>query len=438
MALLKIISTADSEFPRVWGQLHELLSLEKTLLGDRGKLEKVRGILEKVRNDGDQAVSELTAAFDKVTLKPEEFRISRQELKRAHERMDERLLRAVRESIGNVRRYQKAVRVKVPVDWTERGGRLGVRYHPLRRVGVCVPGASAPLVSTVIMTVVPAQAAGVKEIAVVSAPRHNGSIHPDILGVCQELGVEEVYRVSGAQAVAALAYGTTQIPRVDKIVGPSSDWAQLAKKELFGIVDIDSFAGPSDVLILADESARADWVAADLLSQAEHAPGSAVLITDSPKLGGEVVQEVEKQLSALSRCEQTRGCVQRSCLAVVTRDLAEAVKLANEFAPEHLQVQCKDSDAIAEEITNAGAIFVGPYTPVAVGDYYAGPSHTLPTGGTARLFGPLNVNDFLKASSVVCYTPEALARAAEAIDTIAGAEGLDAHARSVRIRTAIE
>lgn len=434
MSSLVMIKTTDPTFARQWQSLRDKLSLAGALLDDRKRLDQVRAILEQVRTGGDSAIAELTSKFDGVELTPADFRISADVLRQAHEQMAPELLAALRQSIANVQAYQQAIAVKGPADWTENGARLGLRYRPMKRVGVCVPGASAPLVSTVIMTVVPAQVAGVKEIAVISSPSYEGSIHPAVLGVCFELGVSEVYRVSGAQAVAALAFGTASIPKVDKVVGPSSWWGQLAKKELYGLIDIDSFAGPSEVLILADETARADWVAADMLSQAEHDPGSAILVTSSETLATVVVDEIEKQLALLSRADGTRRCIEDFSLAVVTKDINEAIDIANDFAAEHLQVLCEDSDAVAERIENAGAIFIGHHTPVAVGDYFAGPSHTLPTGGSARFFGALCVNDFIKQSSIINYNAEALARANPAISKIADVEGLDAHKRSVQIR----
>jgi len=434
MSKLKIIATKNADFADVWRSLKRQLSLEGALVDDKQRLEQVRGIVEKVRLGGDAAVAELTAAYDKVELAPSEFRIPDEQLKQAHDRLDNGLLEALRQSIANVRDYQSKIMAKMPADWTTGGVRLGLRYRPVRRVGVCVPGASAPLVSTVIMTVVPAQVAGVKEIAIISSPNCNGSIDPAILALCYELKVTDVYRVSGAQAVAALAFGTKHIKKVDKIVGPGNWWGQLAKKEVYGLVDIDSFAGPSEVLIIADRTADAKWVAADMLSQAEHAPGSAVLVTDSQKLAEAVAAQVDEQLAKLDRAGETAKCIEEFCLAVVAADIDEMVDLANDFAAEHLQVQCRDSDAVADRIVNAGAIFIGHYTPVAAGDYYAGPSHTLPTGGSARFFSALNVNDFLKQSSIISYDEQGLKDAADGIMTIAKAEGLDAHGKSVRIR----
>ncbi|MCF7957592.1 MAG: histidinol dehydrogenase [Phycisphaerae bacterium] len=435
MSVLKIVKANQADFGPIYQGLKNKLSLEGVLLDDKSRLAKVRQIVEKVRQGGDTAVAELTAAYDGVALSPEEFRIPPEALKAAHRGLEKDLLRAVREAVVNIVHYQRKILNLTPEDWDYEGVRLGLRYRPLQRVGVCVPGASAPLVSTVLMTVLPAKVAGVKEVAVISAPSHHGTINPDILGVCYELGVSEVYRVSGAQAVAALAFGTDHIPKVDKIVGPSNWWGQLAKKEVYGLVDIDSFAGPSEVLIIADETANPAWVAADMLSQAEHAPGSAVLVSDSESFVENVARQLEIQLKQLGRADATRECIKDFSLAIITADIAEAIELANDFAVEHLQVQCKDSDKVAEQVVNAGAIFIGHHTPVATGDYFAGPSHTLPTGGSAKFFSALNSNDFLKQSSIIHYNEQALKDAAGSIMTIASAEGLGAHGRSVSIRT---
>jgi len=285
------------------------------------------------------------------------------------------------------------------------------------------------------MTAVPAQVAGVKEIAVVSPPRHKGSIHPVILAVCHELGIGEVYRIGGAQAVAALAYGTQTIRKVDKIVGPGNQWVQTAKLELFGRVGIDSVAGPSEVLIIANENANPAWVAADMLSQAEHAPGSAVLFTDSQKLAQNVLAELKKEVNQINRAKETVECLKNLGGIFVFKNMQDIISSANDFAPEHLEIQCgQQSRKIADRIDNAGAIFIGDYSPVAVGDYWAGPSHTLPTGGSARFFSPLSANDFIKSTSIIEYDRKKLAESAQDIIRLAETEGLDAHAKSIKIR----
>jgi len=285
------------------------------------------------------------------------------------------------------------------------------------------------------MTAVPAQVAGVEEMAVVSPPRYNGTIHPVILGVCHELGITEVYRIGGAQAVAALACEKGTIPKVDKIVGPGNKWVQTAKLIVFGYVDVDSVAGPSEVLIIANSQANPAWVAADMLSQAEHDPGRAFLFTDSQELAEKVLDELKKQVERLVRARQTTRYLKEFSAIVVFEDMRDVVEQANEFAAEHLQIQCGEkSREIADKIENAGAIFIGDYTPVAVGDYWAGPSHTLPTGQTAKFFSALTSNDFVKSTSIIEYNKQQLAQSAEDIIRLAETEGLDAHARSVRIR----
>jgi histidinol dehydrogenase len=386
-------------------------------------------ILHEVRIRKDQALCEYTQRFDGVALSAGQFRIGRDELDKAHGQVPAELLDSLRGAIRNVRRYQSEIFV------ADKVRHPGVRYTPIDRVGVCVPGASAPLPSTVIMTVVPAQVAGVREVVVVSPPRYQGSIHPVILAVCRELEVDEVYRIGGAHAVAAMAYGTETIRPVHKIVGPGNRWVQMAKRRVFGQVDVDSIAGPSEVLIIANGRANPAWVAADMLSQAEHAPGSAVVFTDSPDLAQAVVAALKDQVGRLDRADQTRACLEQFSAIVAFASLDEAVDAANDFASEHLEIQCgQASAAISQRIRNAGAIFVGPYTPVAVGDYWAGPSHTLPTGQTAKFFSPLSSNDFVKSSSVIEYDRAMLAQAAGDIVRLARTEGLDAHARSVEIR----
>jgi histidinol dehydrogenase len=402
---------------------------------DDPRKEQVRQILWQVNQRKDQAVAEYTEKFDKVRLTPEQFAITTKDSEKAHQEIDRRLLASLRQAIDNVRSYQAKIFIAPASSCRKTGAGAGIRYTPIKRIGICVPGGSAPLPSTVIMTAVPAQVAGVKEIAVVSPPRHKGSIHPVILAVCHELGIGEVYRIGGAQAVAALAYGTQTIRKVDKIVGPGSQWVQTAKLEVYGHVGIDSVAGPSEVLIIANEKANPAWVAADMLSQAEHAPGSAVVFTDSQEFAAKVLDELKSQVSQLHRTKETIECLKKFGGIAVFNNMDDAIKHANYFAPEHLEIQCgNESKKIADKVENAGAIFIGDYSPVAVGDYWAGPSHTLPTGGSARFFSALSANDFIKSTSIIEYDRETLAKSAEDIIRLAEAEGLDAHARSVRIR----
>ena len=390
--------------------------------------QKVIKILGKVAKNGDKAIIEFTNKFDKVKLAPNQFMVSEEELKKAHDNIDKELLGSLRCAIDNVRKYQEEIFVSKTIPGK-------VKYTPIERVGICVPGASAPLPSTVIMTAVPAQVAGVKEIVVVSPPRYKGSIHPTILAVCHELGITEVYRIGGAHAVAGLAYGTENIKAVNKIVGPGNQWVQTAKHLVSAEVGIDSIAGPSEVLIIADDSANPAWIAADMLSQAEHAPGSAFVFTVSQKLAENILAEIEKQAAQLDRSEETAKCLRDLSAIVVFGDMDDLIERANEFASEHLEIQCGDkSKAIADKINNAGAIFIGDHSPVAVGDYWAGPSHTLPTGRGARFASALSANDFVKATSIIEYSKDQLVESADDIIRLARQEGLDAHAKSIQIR----
>ncbi|MBL6726001.1 MAG: histidinol dehydrogenase, partial [Rubripirellula sp.] len=314
------------------------------------------------------------------------------------------------------------------------GVELLQRYVPIRRVGVCVPGGAAAYPSTVLMTVVPAQVAGVEEIAVVAPPTPFGAYNDDMLATCFELGVQEVYRVGGAQAVAALAFGTEDITPVDKIVGPGNLFVALAKKHVFGTVDIDSFAGPSEVIVIADQSARADFVAADLLAQAEHSPGSAILITWCEQLIDQVQIQLAKQLKELARNELTQDSLEDFGALILVKDAQQACDLTDQFAPEHLHIQTENPQELMLRIRNSGAAFLGNHTPVALGDYAAGPSHVLPTGGTCSWAAGLSSNSFLRSGSVTAFDANALAQISDDVVRIAGKEGLTAHARSVSIR----
>ena len=424
-----LISYKQPDFDKGLEKLR-VLTLQATWFRDDSNRDKVKEIVEDVSKRGDEAVAEYTEKFDGIKLTPEEFRVSKGDLEEAHQGVDNDLLASIRQSIQNVRKYQQEIYIgnkKHP----------GIKYTPIERVGICVPGAAAPLPSTVIMTAVPAQVAGVKQILTVSPPRYKGSIHPTILAVCYELGINEVYRIGGAQAVAALAFGDKKSGRikVDKIVGPGNAWVQMAKREVFGAVDIDSIAGPSEVLIIANDKAKPSWIAADMLSQAEHDPGSAMLYTNSQNLAEGVLAELKSQVKNLQRVESTiRGIIELSKI-VVFENMNDVIVAANAFAAEHLEIQCgEESREIEKEIKNAGAIFIGDYSPVAVGDYWAGPSHTLPTGMTAKFFSALSANDFVKSTSIIEYDQKKLAESAEDIIRLAEVEGLDAHAKSIRIR----
>lgn len=394
---------------------------------------KVEAILSDVVESGDEAIIKYTEKFDGVKLTPEQFRVDQNDLKKAHEQIAPELLSSIRKSIEKVKKHQKEIFIG---NDKKCSGGTGIKYTPIKRVGVCVPGASAPLPSTVIMCAVPAQVAGVKEIVVVSPPRYNNDIHSVTLAVCYELGITEVYRIGGAQAVAALNFGTETIKRVDKIVGPGNQWVQTAKQLVYGDVAIDSIAGPSEVLIIANDKANPAWVAADMLSQVEHDPGCAFLFTDSQKIADEVLTELKKQIKQLNQSKEALACLKKFGGIAVFEDMDDLIERANEFAAEHLEIQCgEDSRKTAEKIENAGAIFIGDYSPVAVGDYWAGPSHTLPTGISAKFFSALSANDFIKSTSIIEYDKKKLAESADDIIRLAEAEGLDAHARSIEIRT---
>jgi len=431
------MSKLDSIFYR-WNQSDfqekmQLLSNEHSMSGflktHQDVALRVREIVAGVSDRGDEALADYTAKFDGVELTPQEFRVSQSKMEKAHSELSPELLSSLRKSISNVKKYQSEIFIGA------NNKSAGIRYRPLKRVGLCIPGASAPLPSTVIMTAVPAIVAGVKEIVLISPPRCAGSINPVILGLCHELGISEVYRVGGSQAVAALACGTETIAKVDKIVGPGNDYVQLAKREVFGLVDMDSFAGPSDVLIVADTNAKPAWVAADMLSQAEHNPGAAILVTDDESLATQVLLELETQAAQLSRASETLECLLKYSAIVLVKNMDAMIDFANDFAAEHLEVQCgENSRAIADKIDNAGAIFIGDYTPVATGDYFAGPSHTLPTRQTTKYFSALSSNDFVKSSSIIEYSKEKLQASHDDIVRLAMTEGLDAHAKSVSIR----
>ena len=333
--------------------------------------QKVEAILRDVVENEDEAIVKYTEEFDGIKLTPKQFRVAQNDLKKAHEQISPELLNSIRCSIENVKKYQREVFIG---NDKKCSGHTGIKYIPIKRVGVCVPGASAPLPSTVIMTAVPAMVAGVKEIAVVSPPRYKGNIHPVTLAVCYELSIDkdyedfriEVYRIGGAQAVAALNFETKSIKRVDKIVGPGNQWVQTAKQLVFGDVAIDSIAGPSEVLIIANDKANPAWVAADMLSQAEHAPGCAYLFTVSRKIAEEVLQELGKQVEKLKRQEETIACIKKSSGIVIFENMIDLIQWTNDFAAEHLQIQCgEQSRDVSEKVENAGAIFIGDYTSIA-------------------------------------------------------------------------
>ncbi|MDB5389076.1 MAG: hisD [Planctomycetaceae bacterium] len=400
--------------------------------------EVVERICRDVQQYGLSKVLHYTEQLDRKTLTADTIRVSSDELADAHAQAAPRYLATLRRIVANIRQFQSSILVKDVNNQFELGTgqvQLRQRYLPLRRVGICIPGGAAAYPSTLTMTAVPAQVAGVKDIAVVAPPTPFGSYNADLLAACHELGITEVYRLGGAQAVAAMAYGIDGVlPRVDKIVGPGNLFVALAKRHVFGEVDIDSIAGPSEVVVLADATARPDFIASDLISQAEHSPGSGVLITWHEPLIASVKAALEDQLSRLQRGDLARDSLEQYGALILARDPAEAARLSDLLAPEHLHISTSNPEEMLTKVQNAGSIFMGHYTPVAVGDYYAGPSHVLPTGGTARFANGLCANDFLKRSSIISYDAQALAFAADDICLMAQKEGLTAHGASVSIR----
>jgi len=418
-----------SEFRTFWQR-------EKASLATDRRAEEVREILAAVRSRGDQALLEYSARFDGASLSPGELEVQETELRAAWEEIDGDVAAALRQAAVNITGYYQQQRGQ---SWHLQPGPgrvLGEIVRPLDRVGIYVPGGRAFYPSTVLMTVIPARVAGVKEIILCTPPDRQGRVHPALLVAAQLAGPCRIFKVGGAQAIAALAYGTESIPAVDKIFGPGNVFVTLAKKMVAGEVGIDGLAGPSEVVIIADTSLPPAWAAADLLAQAEHDPdAAAILITTSPDLAAATAREVERQLSLLPRREMAaRALAERGALVVVEA-WSEAVELANLVAPEHLQLALAEPWPWVEKIRNAGAIFLGPSAPVPLGDYAAGPSHVLPTGGTARFASCLGLADFQKRSSLLYLGREALAELKDTVVTLARAEGLEGHARSLLVRT---
>ncbi len=397
--------------------------------------EVVCRIIRDVRKRGDAAVLEYLRKIDGVRLKAGQLAVTCAEMEAAERLVSADLCAALRLAKRNIALFQHKIKPKAWECLCEGGRTVGVRTTPLESVGVFVPGGAAVYPSSLLMSVIPAQAAGVKRIVVVTVPRRDGTIAEALLAAARIAGVTEMYRVGGVAAIAALAYGTKTIPPVAKIVGPGNTFIVLAKREVFGDVGIDFFAGPSEIVIVADDSARADFVAADLISQAEHAPGAAILLTHSKALARQVRAQIGEQIKRLPRAAQAQESLDNYGAVVITSGLAESVRIANDLAPEHLELCVRRPEQTLDKIRNAGAVFVGNFTPESAGDYTAGPSHVLPTGGTARFFSGLSVHDFMKRTAVISYERTALAAQSRAIEAIATAEGLGGHARAVTVRT---
>lgn len=390
---------------------------DRCLPNSKRTVDKVRQIISDVRSFGDEAVLKYTRKFDKVKLSAKQLRVSEIEISGAYQNISPNFVANLKIIIGNINRFYNKVTRKSWKIKDSDGLMLGENYQPIERVGIYIPAGTAPLVSTVYMTVLPARIAGVKNIVIITPPDRNGHVNPHILVVADLLKVNEIYRVGGAQGIAALTHGTKTIPRVDKIVGPGNVYVSEAKRQVFGYVDIDMIAGPTELVIIANRFSDPKFIIADLKAQAEHAQGLPILITDSKKLAGKIKSELH-----------INGFI------ILTKNLKQAVDVANKIAPEHLEIMVKNPKKLLKSIKNAGAVFLGPYSPTAVGDYVAGPSHVLPTCGTARFFSGLSVSDFIKSSHVISYSRKALEKIREPLEKIAGIEGLKEHLDSVKIR----
>ena len=413
-------------------------------LGARGKMDlgpvvtTVQGVIDDIKARGDEAVLEYTAKFDKASLSSETMKVTESEISEAYsqlEREDPELLRIMKTAALNIRAFHERQKETGFMMDTAKGSRIGVKVRPITVAGVYVPGGTAPLPSTVLMDVIPASVAGVPRIVFCTPPRADGTIAPVILAAADIAGATEIYKVGGAQAIAAMAYGTETIPRVDKICGPGNIYVNTAKRLVFGQVDIDMFAGPSEVLIIADESSNPEFVAADMLAQAEHDKmASAIVLAVGDDLATKILEAADRRSEAAERKEQLKGSMENYSAIISVDSIDTAVAFSDELAPEHLELCVKDPEAVLERINNAGAVFLANYSPEPLGDYFAGPNHTLPTSGTARFFSPLNTGDFYKKMSVINYNEESLKDVYKDVAKFARSEGLTCHAASMESR----
>lgn len=417
-------------------KMNLLEDLLKRSPNNYGKYEQgVAEILDHVRSEKDAAVFAYTEKFDGAKIDASNIKVTEEEIKEAYELVGEELTGIIRKALFNIRDYHERQRQNSWFESKPNGTMLGQKVTPLQRVGVYVPGGKAAYPSSVLMNIAPAKAAGVDEIVMVTPPGKDGKVTPTTLVAAHEAGADVVYKVGGAQAIAALAYGTESIPKVDKIVGPGNIYVALAKRAVYGHVSIDAIAGPSEILVIADETANPRYVAADLLSQAEHDElASAILVTTSQKLAEKVSEEVDGFLNELSRSVIIRKSLDNYGYILVADTMEEVIDIANEIASEHLEIQTKNPYDIMTRIRNAGAIFIGEYSSEPLGDYFAGPNHVLPTNGTAKFFSPLSVDDFIKKSSIIAYSQEALGAIHTDIEKFAEAEHLTAHANSIKVR----
>jgi len=411
------------------------------LLGARSKMDLapiisvVNDVIEDIRANGDEAVLKYTKKFDKAELTPAQMRVTQEEIEEAVKEVDPELLKIIKKAADNIRAFHEKQKEDGFMMDTGKGAKIGVRVRPISVAGIYVPGGTAPLPSTVLMDVIPASVAGVPRIVFCTPPRADGTIAPVILAAASIAGATEIYKVGGSQAIAAMAYGTETIPRVDKICGPGNIYVNTAKRLVFGQVDIDMFAGPSEILIIADETADPEFVAADMLSQAEHDKiASAIVLTTSEELAKKVEDAVDRRSEEAARKEILEKSLQDYCSIIVCDDMDTAIAFSEEIAPEHLEICTKDPEKVSEKINNAGAVFLGSWSPEPLGDYFAGPNHTLPTSGTARFFSPLNTGDFYKKMSIINYNEESLREVYKDVAAFADSEGLTCHAASIRAR----
>ena len=410
-------------------------------LGLREKMVKkdvvsvVEDVLNDIKANGDEAVLKYTEKFDGVTLTSQSMKITKEEIGEAMKEIDPELMSIIQMAAKNIRTFHEKQKEEGFMMETGKGAQIGVKVRPLTTVGVYVPGGTAPLPSTVLMDCIPASVAGVKNLVFCTPPQKDGKIASVILVAATIAGATEIYKVGGAQAIGAMAYGTQTIPQVDKICGPGNIYVNTAKRLVFGQVDIDMFAGPSEILIIADDSAEPEFVAADMLSQAEHdVMASAIVLTTSQELANEVLKAVDRRSDEASRTVQLEKSLKDYCAIIVVDDIKTAIEFSEKISPEHLELCVENSDEVLEQINNAGAVFIGNYTPEPLGDYFAGPNHTLPTSGTARFFSPLNTGDFYKKMSILNYNKESLEQVASYVEKFAYSEGLECHAKAIEAR----
>lgn len=415
-------------------EIEELLK-SSSEIGSKEQNVIVANILEDIRLDGYEGVRKYTKKFDGIDLDEDSFKVSEEEFIEALDKVDEEFIEAIKLSIKNVEDYHKKQMLESYSEEKEDGIVLGQLVRPLKRVGLYVPGGTAAYPSSVIMTAVPAKVAGVEEIVMISPPDVHGEMNPYTLSAARLAGVTEVYKVGGAQGVGSLAYGAGPLKKVDKIVGPGNIFVTIAKKMVYGLVDIDMIAGPSEILVIADEKAKEEFIAADLLSQSEHDTlASSILVTFSEAYADKVEEQVNKQLSVLTRKGIAGTSLKDNGGIIIVKDMEEALEFANSYGPEHLEIAVEEPFKYLDDIKNAGAVFLGYYTPEPIGDYFAGPNHVLPTNGTSRFYSPLNTHTYLKKTSIISYTKEALVKNGKYIEKLAEVEGFDAHKNAITVR----